>query len=105
MTCVILASFISTCLPRVRQKHNKVCKYMLKDNPLTSRELNRATATKFSEFFFSKKCRVMPFLYGNTEEWVLLSLIFARACPLAPRSGERARVRGFLAQRNNGRRK
>src|SRR5262249_34631746 len=58
MTHVTIAHVISTCLSRDRQKRNKVCKYMLKDNPLTSRELNRAAAL----IFFSKKCRVMTFL-------------------------------------------
>src|SRR5215813_3802749 len=64
MSRVTLAHFISTCLPRDRQKHNKVCNYMLKDSPLAPLELNRATALKFSEFFFSKKCRVMPHPFG-----------------------------------------
>ena len=35
---------------------------MLKDSPLTSRELNRAAAL----IFFSKKCRVVTVLLGHT---------------------------------------
>jgi len=36
---------------RASQKHNNVCNYMLKDNPLASHELNRAAALTF---FFQK---------------------------------------------------
>src|SRR5262249_8803846 len=49
-------------LSRVSLKHQKAPKYMLKDNSLTSRELNRATALKFFEFFFQKSaglCRIL----------------------------------------------
>src|SRR5262249_46207150 len=38
--------FILTGLPRVMLKHPKAPKYMLKDSPLTSPELNRAAALK-----------------------------------------------------------
>ena len=63
---------------------------MLKDNHLASLELNRATALKFSEFFFSKKCRVMPLLMGS----------YAIVIPAQARDSSRRSPKGEVGSRH-----